>query len=69
MLLYGYGHLRQCSPVLLEGVAAACSSRLHEFSSQDLCVTLWSYGMVQYSPAGEMRLQEAAITELLWCKT
>ncbi|WIA30430.1 hypothetical protein OEZ86_000514 [Tetradesmus obliquus] len=51
MLLYGYGHLRQCSPVLLEGVAAACSSRLHEFSSQDLCVTLWSYGMVQYSPA------------------
>jgi hypothetical protein len=54
-LLYGYGHLRQCSPELLEGVAKACSPRLHEFSTQDLCLTIWSYGMVQYCPTGEAK--------------
>jgi hypothetical protein len=54
-LLYGYGHLRQCSPELLEGVAKACSPRLHEFSTQDLCLSIWSYGMVQFCPAGEAR--------------
>jgi len=63
-LLYGYGQLHYLHPLLLDSVAKACAPRLHEFSTQDLCLTVWSYGAVGYCPA-DTALFEAACRALL----
>ena len=35
---------------MMESVAKGCAGRLHEFSTQDLVLTIWSYGKVKYVP-------------------
>jgi hypothetical protein len=64
-LVYGYARLHHCSPHLLDGVAKACAPRLHEFSTQDLVLTLWSYGQLEYQPADGGVLFQTACAVLL----
>jgi hypothetical protein len=49
-LLYGYGHLKHRHAYMMDAVARGCAGRLHEFSTQDLVLTIWSYGKVKYIP-------------------
>lgn len=63
-LLYGYGQLHFQHPGLLDAVASACGPRLHEFTTQDLCMTVWAYGAVGYCPA-DTTLFESACRVLL----
>jgi hypothetical protein len=63
-LLYGYGQLRFQHPELLDAVASGCGPRLHEFTTQDLCMTVWSYGAVGYCPS-DTSLFESACRVLL----
>lgn len=58
-LLYGYGCMRYHHPLLMEAVAKACAPRLHEFSTQDLVLTIWSYGMVKHMPSDPAMLANA----------
>lgn len=63
-LLYGYGQLHYTHPLLLEAVASTCAPRLPDFSAQDVCLTVWGYGAVGYTPM-DTSLFEAACRVLL----
>jgi len=63
-VLYGYALLRHYHPALLDAVAAAAAPRLPEFSSQDLVITIWAYGVLGHLPA-DGALLDAACAQLL----